>query len=288
MVQHKDSLWKLAEHSLGNTGHHSPGQVWHQVQNIIQANKHEHPELLKNPNMLHEGMKLHIPGQDTSATHAGDKPNNRQAHPAPDGSTPNNQRESQPPEPPTRPRPDANPAKTPTDTTAPKAPRDGADKPRADDNGRLGHALSDLGHGLAGIAGNVAQYLFHNAVAEHRKTTGDCAHGPRLAFGKLGFHMPPVVATEQGKIVKNSGLFDEVPRSQVRPGDYGVRDWSPQVIREHGYNSGDSFIVTNVAHNGQLSGANDHKFTVPEDGGRYRNLKFYRPNAEFVKRYGNV
>ena len=150
------------------------------------------------------------------------------------------------------------------------------------------HAFSELGEGIAQIAKGIASEIFNSNLAHGRRLVGDCARGPRETFDRLGFHMPHVVATEQGRIVRNSGLFDEIPRSEVRAGDYGVRDWSSKVIHEHkGINKGDSFIVARVGSRGQLEGANDHHFTVPEDGGRYRNLKFYRPNAEFWRRYGH-
>jgi hypothetical protein len=286
---------------LAMTGadHHkaSPGQIWRQAQNIIQANKEEHPELLKNPHLLHDGTKLHIPGQDNTqgsltapggnqheahqrrATHrhTGDghpaeagRPHKHKggAGGAPDGGAPDDPAQKRP----------ADQAKDPVGDAAKEVA--GAVGHAADQvAGAVGHALTELGNGLAHIATNVAHQL---------GTIGDCAHGPRLALGKLGYHLPPAVATEQGRMIRNSGLFDEVPRSQVRPGDYGVRDWNSHVIREHGgVNKGDSFIVTSVDRHGHLYGANDRTFAVPADGGRYRNLRFYRPNAEFLRRYGN-
>ena len=51
----------------------------------------------------------------------------------------------------------------------------------------LGTTLKQFGHDLAHLASDVAHRL---------GTVGDCAHGPRLAFDKVGFHLPPAVATE--------------------------------------------------------------------------------------------
>ncbi len=309
-VKHNDSLWKIAEQSLGGKDHASPGQIWHQVQSIIQANRQEHPELLKNPNMIHEGMKLHVPHPESSqgpghhdvasraesfhpqaghrhaghpsagyehGRHHGRQGRHHQGH-VPEGGEAARGARPEPGHPGDEGAPRPLPEKS---TEVPKNPSGRPDStPGSTDNGNFAHAIESLGHGLASIA---------NRVADSLRTVGDCAHGPRLAFGKLGFHLPPAVATEQGRMIRNSGLFDQVPPSQVRPGDYGVRDWSAAVTRAHGgVNKGDAFIVSAVGPHGQLYGANDHHFAVPPDGGRYRNLKFYRPNAEFIKRYGEV
>ncbi len=137
--------------------------------------------------------------------------------------------------------------------------------------------LKTLGQTLANYADEVATAL---------GTVGDCAHGPRLSFNRLGLNFAPAIATDQGVAIRNSGLFNEVSRDRVRPGDYGVRDWSPAVVRSHhGDNKGDSFIVTKVDDSGRLYGANDHHLKVPEDGERYRNLKFYRLNEKFLRLY---
>jgi hypothetical protein len=146
-------------------------------------------------------------------------------------------------------------------------------------NGPVTSDVAAVERKMAQIALNVAQRL---------GTIGDCAHGPRLTLDKFGYHLPPAVATEQGRMIRDSGLFDLVPASQVRPGDYGVRDWSRSIVRQHGTDKGDSFIVTGIARNGAVLAANDHTFVVPADGGRYTNLQYYRPNAEFIRRYGNL
>lgn len=126
--------------------------------------------------------------------------------------------------------------------------------------------------------------IYADEVATRLGTIGDCAHGPRLSLERLGLKFSPAIATEQGKAIKNSGMFDEVARGQVRAGDYGVRDWSPGVIRAHnGINKGDAFIVTHVGNGGALYGANDHHLQVPEDGDRYRNMKFYRVNERLLR-----
>jgi hypothetical protein len=137
-------------------------------------------------------------------------------------------------------------------------------------------ALSTLSQHLASSAARIAGQL---------GTVGNCALGPRLAFDKFGYHLPQVNATEQGRIIEQSGLFSEVARSQVRPGDYAYRHWSNRVIRQHGgIDKGDAFIVAQIGRRGELYGANDHNFVVPEDGNRYTDTKYFRPNEEFLKR----
>lgn len=137
----------------------------------------------------------------------------------------------------------------------------------APDGSTAQEMIKNFGHELADSAIKIARRLH---------TVGDCAHGPRLVLEKhLGVQLPHVVATEQGKIIAHSGLFEKVDNPQV--GDYGVRDWNRSVTRAHGgVNKGDSFIVTGVQKDGTMHGANDHQFVVPPDGGRYRNLTFYR------------
>lgn len=122
-------------------------------------------------------------------------------------------------------------------------------------------------------------------MAQHIGTVGDCARGPRQTLDQFGFHMKPMIATEQGKVMVASGLFREVSRSEARPGDYFVRDWNSSVTAQHGINKGDSGFVIQRRGN-TLMQANDHVQAFPEDGGRYRNTKFLRPTAEFWARYG--
>jgi hypothetical protein len=139
---------------------------------------------------------------------------------------------------------------------------------------------------VAAVERKMAQIALN--VAHRLGTVGDCAHGPRLTLDQFGYHLPPAVATEQGRMIRDSGLFDLVAASEIRPGDYGVRDWSRSIVRQNGTDKGDSFIVTGIAPNGSVLAANDHTFVVPADGGRYTNLQYYRPNAEFIRRYGNL
>ena len=139
------------------------------------------------------------------------------------------------------------------------------------------HLGTSYGLGMAHLA---------DTVASHLGTVGDCARGPRLTYGHYGLRLPPLVATRQGELLERTGLFEEVPRAQVKPGDYCYRHWSSRVIREHGgVDKGDAFIVSAVGRQGELYGANDHHFVVPGDGGRYRDTKFLRPTAEFFRRY---
>lgn len=145
-----------------------------------------------------------------------------------------------------------------------------------------GHALERMFQKMGRDIGKLA-----HKVANFLGTVGDCAKGPRLTFKELGLVLPPLMATEQGKLLEKSGLFEEVPRSQVREGDYGYRHWSPRVIKQHhGVDKGDSFIVSRVDKDGTLHGSNDHHFEVPEDGGRYRGMKFLRPTKAFWDKYG--
>ena len=120
-------------------------------------------------------------------------------------------------------------------------------------------------------------------------TTGNCALGPRLTYKELGLELPQVYATEQGRILETSGLFERVSRQDAQPGDYAYRHWSSSVIKSHhGIDKGDAFIVAKVERNGVLIGANDHHFVVPADGGRYRDTTFLRPTAAFYARYASV
>ncbi len=151
------------------------------------------------------------------------------------------------------------------------------EKPDEHDN-PFSHAFKELGKGLGDLAHHMAG-LIH--------TVGDCAKGPRLTFQKLGYVLPPMVATEQGRALERSGLFEEVPRSEARAGDYAYRHWNSKVIRQHhGVDKGDAFIVSGVGKGGELYGSNDHRFVVPEDGGRYRDTKFLRPTEKFWELYG--
>lgn len=125
-----------------------------------------------------------------------------------------------------------------------------------------------------------------NQNADRIGTVGDCAKGPRLTLKSFGLNLPEVYATEQGRILESTGLFQRVSRDQVRPGDYGYRHWKPSVISSHGgVDKGDAFIVTNIGRHRELIAANDHHFVVPGDGGRYRDTTFLRPTAEFYQRY---
>ena len=127
--------------------------------------------------------------------------------------------------------------------------------------------------------------LIAQRMADKIHTVGDCAKGPRLMFDALGYHLPQVVATVQGRMLEESGLFKEV--TNPRPGDYGYRHWNAQVTAAHaGVDKGDAFTVVGKNRAGQLIGANDHHFIVPPDGGRYRGLKFLRPTEEFYRLYG--
>jgi hypothetical protein len=146
----------------------------------------------------------------------------------------------------------------------------------------IGDAAREIGSGLEHISREVGDQMARLAtsVAARLGTVGDCAHGPRLVFDKMGYHLPPMMATEQGRHVRDSGLFDEVSPRDVRPGDYGVRNWNRHVIRQHGYNAGDSFIVRS-AHNGNIVQANDHIQNIDRSG-RYSDVHFYRPNARFI------
>lgn len=152
----------------------------------------------------------------------------------------------------------------------------GLGKERMDNNDSFNWSTTADGQTIAVLAHRMASQI---------GTVGDCARGPRQTFDQLGFHLPRAVATVQGQMLEQSGLFKEV--SDPRPGDYGYRHWNAAVTRAHGgVDKGDAFIVVGQDSHGRLLGANDHHFVVPPDGGRYRGLKFLRPTEEFFKLYG--
>lgn len=295
VVSNSDTLWRIAKDSLSANGDHASNtQISKRIQSIIKANHEEHPRLGRNPHSLAPGMKLHIPDHDgpqqpgrashrnernersdeSGERHRGERHGGHRqyrTHRRDQSNTEHGDGEK-PVERQTRARDRQRPeGDRPADHRTDKGANEG-------DGGSLAKAMKQFGHDLADAAKRIAHRL---------GTIGDCAKGPRLTFKELGFHLPPAIATEQGRMLKESGLFHEVPRDEVRPGDYGVRDWNRHVTKRHGgVNKGDSFIVTAVSADGSLKGANDHNFNVPEDGGRYRNLRFMRPTPEFYRRYG--
>ncbi len=281
-VKPKDSLWKIAKDALSDAGDGaaSAPQIAQKVQAIIQANKGEYPSLARFPNEIKPGMKLQIPGQEAPGEERSQRVRPEKVEPEKtagerrrdgrDSREGRNGRDER--------AADGDLSTKRGKTRDVKPAQDGDDKTAQEgDGGRLAKALKKFGQDIADTAIEVARSL---------GTKGNCAKGPRLTFGEYGFKLPPAIATRQGRMIEQSGLFEEVSREDARPGDYGVRDWNSRVARRHGVNKGDSFIVTNVSANGSLRGANDHTFNVPEDGGRYRNLKFYRPTVEFFKKYG--
>jgi hypothetical protein len=140
------------------------------------------------------------------------------------------------------------------------------------------HPAETLAHKIARVAESTATSI---------NTVGNCALGPRLTLLKFGLKLPAVVATEQGRILEQSGLFVEVTDPKV--GDYGFRHWTQSVIRQHGgVDKGDAFIVSGIGPGGQLYAANDHRFVVPGNGVRYSDTKFLRPTADFYRLYGNA
>ncbi len=269
-VKPKDSLWKIAKNALNDAGDGavSAPQIAHKVQSIIQANKGEYPSLGRYPNEIKPGMKLQIPGNEAAGEERSQRVRPEKVEPRKTGGERSSDGRA------------ADFSVTPKRdrTREVKPTSEGDDKTAHEgDGGRLARALKKFGQDIADTAIDIARSL---------GTKGNCAKGPRLTFGEFGFKLPPAIATRQGRMIEQSGLFHEVSREEARPGDYGVRDWNSRVAKRHGVNKGDSFIVTNVSANGALRGANDHTFNVPEDGGRYRNLKFYRPTPEFFRKYG--
>jgi hypothetical protein len=146
---------------------------------------------------------------------------------------------------------------------------------------------SEFGHLLAAKAEEVARRMH---------STMQCAAGPRQVFEAGGFNLPRVVATEQGEIIANHPeWFRELkPGEAHRPGDYGVRHWSDLAIRQDshkhegapGVDRGDSFILRQVRVDGREEGANDHLFTVPDNGTHYTGpIKYYRATRAFEQHY---
>ncbi|HEY9717479.1 MAG TPA: hypothetical protein V6C69_08420 [Trichormus sp.] len=131
-------------------------------------------------------------------------------------------------------------------------PRNGADPP-ASANGNI----------LADVASRVASGM---------GTIGYCARGVARTLENCGINVAHANAWQYGHNLANSGLFEQVPLSQLRRGDIIVRSWNPSVQRQHGgQNWGDITMVVGANSRGQLIGANDHKQVIPSDGGRYEN-----------------
>jgi hypothetical protein len=293
VVTNSDTLWRIAKESLTANGDSASNtQISKRIQSIIKANAEEHPRLARNPHSIPPGMKLHIPDTDGPqqpgrASQRRERSEMPQKHEIPErqerrerAARPEQGDREKPAErqPASRDRQRPERDKVPNEASDKSSDRSRDKAASEGDGGMLARAMKQFGHDLADAAKRIAHSL---------GTIGDCAKGPRLTFKELGFHLPPAIATEQGRMLKESGLFHEVPRDEVRPGDYGVRDWNRHVTKRHGgVNKGDSFIVTAVSADGALRGANDHTFNVPEDGGRYRNLRFMRPTPEFFRRYG--
>jgi hypothetical protein len=124
--------------------------------------------------------------------------------------------------------------------------------------------ISQFGHQLADAAIRAAQSL---------GSVGYCARGVMHALRRMGmdFHAPNAVAL--GHKLQDSGHFQKLDVGQAREGDIIVRNWNPQVQRQHGgANWGDVVVVTGRNRNGSLSGANDHIVgQIPPDGGRYQD-----------------
>lgn len=289
VVSNSDTLWRIAKDSLTANGDHASNtQISKRIQSIIKANHEEHPRLGRNPHSLAPGMKLHIPDHDGPQQPGRAPHRNERSDHSDRGERHGGHRQYR-----TQRRDQSNTEHGDGEKPAERQPRArDRQRPEGDrlpdnrtdkganegDGGSLAKAMKQFGNDLADVAERIARRL---------GTIGDCAKGPRLTLGETGFHLPPAIATEQGRMLKESGLFHEVPREEVRRGDYGVRDWNHRVTKRHGgVNKGDSFIVTAVSADGSLKGANDHNFHVPEDGGRYRNLRFLRPTPEFYRRYG--
>ncbi len=289
VVSNSDTLWRIAKDSLTANGDHASNtQISKRIQSIIKANHEEHPRLGRNPHSLAPGMKLHIPDHDGPQQPGRASHRNERNDHSDRGERHGGHRQYR-----THRRDQSSAEHGDGEKPAERQPRardrqrPEGDRPAGDrtdkganegDGGSLAKAMKQFGNDLADVAERIARRL---------GTIGDCAKGPRLTLGETGFHLPPAIATEQGRMLKESGLFHEVPREEVRRGDYGVRDWNHRVTKRHGgVNKGDSFIVTAVSADGSLKGANDHNFHVPEDGGRYRNLRFLRPTPEFYRRYG--
>jgi hypothetical protein len=131
-------------------------------------------------------------------------------------------------------------------------PRNGADRP-----------ASPSGNILADMASRVASGM---------GTVGHCARGLATTLESCGINVPRANAWDYGHNLANSGLFEQVPLSQLRRGDIIVRSWNSSVRSQHrGQNWGDITMVVGTNNRGQLIGANDHHQVIPADGGRYEN-----------------
>ncbi len=307
-VKNGESLWQIAADSLRKNDSHgkfSADQVWQRMHSIVEANMTNHPEFKKNPFLIHPGDLLHVPNVDKPI----EGQSGHQAEPQP-GHFPEHQAAYRPAhgqghlrhhgryhgrghgyngELGSNPSGAADASSAagalPQGEAASNAPAGRAEPPRSDDGGRLVRAIGQLGHDIAGGLGRALSGQA-NIEASKLQTVGDCAHGPRKTLEHFGIQISPMPATQQGRILENSGLFARVDPSQVQPGDYGYRHWSAATIRKRGMGDlGDSFIVTGGNKNG-LSAANDHFFTVPPGGGYYApGITFLRPNERFYQAY---
>ena len=131
-VKKNDTLWKAASDALKGTAH-SGSDVSAYIKQIVEANKGKYPELKKNPDMIHTGMKLDMPDYKKASSDKHIRPEGEkrtEANPQAEQRKPGrrNPEEAKPgaePKPAPEPKPQAE--KRPVPETAPKP--ENKDKP---------------------------------------------------------------------------------------------------------------------------------------------------------------
>jgi hypothetical protein len=134
------------------------------------------------------------------------------------------------------------------------------------------------------IASLARHFAVTNPSTHDANGLGECSKVPRKVLNALGIPIGGMSGVRQGQTLENCGLFERIPASEARAGDFGYRHWA----HRHG-DLGDSFVVTGreggtvVA----VNGAQRNEFAVSDNGGYYKDAIYLRPTAEFFRRYGH-
>jgi hypothetical protein len=134
------------------------------------------------------------------------------------------------------------------------------------------------------IANLARHFAFTNPATHDANGLGECSKVPRKVLNALGIPIGGMSGVNQGKTLEDCGLFERIPASEARAGDFGYRHWAHRAG-----DLGDSFVVTgreggNVV---AVNGAQRNEFIVSNNGGYYTDAIYLRPTAEFFRRYGH-